>query len=103
MEPPQTRYVTGPHGQIAWQMLGEGPVDLVYLSGQVTHLDLSWELPEIERFRRRLSCFTRLVLFDPLKKTESAETVRSRAGIRVTLRLGCKASVCGEGAVAGGW
>lgn len=66
MELPPIRYTTGPSGQIAWQMLGAGPVDLAYLAGNVTHLELSWELPEIDRFRRRLSSFTRLILFDRL-------------------------------------
>ncbi|HKY89697.1 MAG TPA: adenylate/guanylate cyclase domain-containing protein [Nevskiaceae bacterium] len=66
MEIPPTRYADGPHGQIAWQSMGEGPLDLVYVGGQVSHLDLSWELPEVQRFRGRLSRFTRLILFDRL-------------------------------------
>lgn len=64
MNPPQTLYASTPQGQIAYQVLGQGPLDLVFIGGQVTQIDLLWDLPEMERFIRRLGDFARVVLFD---------------------------------------
>lgn len=64
MEPPQTRYTQGATGQIAYQTLGSGPLDLVFIGGQLTQIDLIWDLPEMERFLRRLANFCRVILFD---------------------------------------
>lgn len=64
MEPPQTRYVSTPGGQIAYQTLGAGPLDLVFMGGQLTQIDLIWDLPEMERFLRRLASFARVIVFD---------------------------------------
>jgi class 3 adenylate cyclase len=64
MEPPQTRYAQGATGQIAYQTLGSGPLDLVFIGGQLTQIDLIWDLPEMERFLRRLANFSRVILFD---------------------------------------
>ncbi|HZW90741.1 MAG TPA: adenylate/guanylate cyclase domain-containing protein, partial [Myxococcaceae bacterium] len=44
--------------------LGEGPLDLVFVPGWVTNLEVSWEEPRVERFYRRLASFSRLILFD---------------------------------------
>lgn len=66
MEPPQTRYAQNPGGQqIAYQTLGSGPIDLVFIGGQLTQIDLIWDLPEMDRFLRRLANFSRVILFDP--------------------------------------
>lgn len=65
MEPPQTRYaLSGDGQQIAYQTLGSGPLDLVFIGGQLTQIDLIWDLPEMERFLRRLANFARVILFD---------------------------------------
>lgn len=64
MEPPQTRYAQVAGGQIAYQTLGSGPIDLVFIGGQLTQIDLIWDLPEMERFLRRLANFSRVILFD---------------------------------------
>lgn len=64
MTPPQTCYVSGPQGQIAYQVVGGGPRDLVFIGGQVTQIDLLWDLPEMERFIGRLANFCRVILFD---------------------------------------
>ena len=64
MEPPQTRYVRCQGGQIAYQTLGAGPIDLVFMGGQLTQIDLIWDLPEMDRFLRRLASFARVILFD---------------------------------------
>ena len=64
MEPPQTRYVRSQGGQIAYQTLGSGPIDLVFMGGQLTQIDLIWDLPEMDRFLRRLASFARVIVFD---------------------------------------
>jgi class 3 adenylate cyclase len=64
MPQPQTRYARAGETYIAYQVIGEGPIDLVYAGGIVTQIDLCWDFPEIERFLTRLASFSRLILFD---------------------------------------
>jgi len=49
---------------IAYRTVGGGPVDLVYVQGAYTHLDVEWELPAFRRWCERLGEFSRLILFD---------------------------------------
>ena len=49
---------------IAYQVFGEGPLDLVCAPGLVTHLDLHWTDPGLTRFMRRLASFARVICFD---------------------------------------
>jgi pimeloyl-ACP methyl ester carboxylesterase len=49
---------------IAYQVTGEGPFDLVFVPGYVTHLELHWEIPSFAPFLERLSSFSRLIRFD---------------------------------------
>ena len=49
---------------IAYRVVGNGPIDLVYVQGAFTHLDVYWELPAFRRYCERLAEFTRLILFD---------------------------------------
>src|SRR3712207_1839536 len=49
---------------IAYQVLGDGPIDLVFVLGWPTHLALQWEHPAFAGFLRRLASFSRLILFD---------------------------------------
>jgi class 3 adenylate cyclase len=62
--PPQTRYAKSGDVNIAYQVVGEGPVDLVYVPGWVSHVELAWELPDLVRGFERLASFSRLILFD---------------------------------------
>jgi pimeloyl-ACP methyl ester carboxylesterase/class 3 adenylate cyclase len=65
MELPETRYTRTPDGtHIAYQVLGEGPVDLVYMAPWFSHLEIQWQHPAYARFLRRLASFSRLVMFD---------------------------------------
>jgi pimeloyl-ACP methyl ester carboxylesterase len=62
---PDTRYaVRGDGVNIAYQVLGEGPLDLVFCFGFISHLDLQWSNPHMTRFFTRLASFSRLVLYD---------------------------------------
>jgi class 3 adenylate cyclase len=49
---------------VAYRVVGEGPVDLVYAQGNITHLEVYSELPAFRRYCERLAEFTRLILFD---------------------------------------
>src|SRR5215213_1354304 len=61
---PETRYAKSGGLNIAYQAVGEGPPDLVYVPGWVSNVELMWEEPDLARFLRRLSSFARLILFD---------------------------------------
>ncbi|MEP6917962.1 MAG: alpha/beta fold hydrolase [Acidobacteriota bacterium] len=61
---PKTHYARSGEVNIAYQVLGEGPIDLVFVMGWVSHLESSWTEPTFARFLRRLSRFSRLILFD---------------------------------------
>ena len=61
---PQTRYARSGDVHIAYQVVGDGPPDLIYVPGWVSHLDYFWEEPGYARFLRRLTSFSRLILFD---------------------------------------
>lgn len=64
MAPPQTRYARSGGKHIAYQVVGDGPTDLVLVHGWVSHLELMWDEPAIARFHERLAGFSRLILFD---------------------------------------
>ncbi len=61
---PETRYAKSGGVNIAYQVVGSGSVDLVYVMGWVSHLDYFWEEPSCARFLTRLASFSRLILFD---------------------------------------
>ena len=65
MNVPETNYAkTVDDIHIAYQVFGEGPVDLVVTCGQVSHVDQFWDVPEIASFLRRLASFSRVIFFD---------------------------------------
>ena len=60
----QTRFAKRADVHIAYQVVGEGQVDLVMVNGWVTNLELMWEDPGWSAFFRRLASFSRLIVFD---------------------------------------
>jgi class 3 adenylate cyclase len=65
LEIPGTRYARAADGDsIAYQVVGDGPFDLVYVPGFISHVELAWAEPSIGRFYERLATFSRLILFD---------------------------------------
>jgi class 3 adenylate cyclase/pimeloyl-ACP methyl ester carboxylesterase len=62
--PPQTRYAKSDDVHIAYQVVGDGPFDLVLVPGAFSHVELWWEDPSAASFFRRLASFSRLILFD---------------------------------------
>ncbi|HEV3232132.1 MAG TPA: alpha/beta hydrolase, partial [Candidatus Dormibacteraeota bacterium] len=61
---PQTRYAKSGAVSIAYQVIGEGPVDLVVVPGFVGHLEVSLENPSVQRFAARLGRIARIIAFD---------------------------------------
>jgi class 3 adenylate cyclase/alpha-beta hydrolase superfamily lysophospholipase len=62
---PEVRYArTADGAHIAYQVVGDGPVDLLYAPGSAAHIDLVWEVRPFARLLRRLASFSRLILFD---------------------------------------
>ncbi len=61
---PETRYAKSGDVHIAYQVIGDGPLDLVFVPGFVSHLELAWEEAALVRFYQRLASFSRLILFD---------------------------------------
>jgi class 3 adenylate cyclase/alpha-beta hydrolase superfamily lysophospholipase len=61
---PETRYAKSGDVHVAYQVVGEGAVDLVLVHGWISHLEHQWEDPSLARFLERLASFSRLILFD---------------------------------------
>jgi class 3 adenylate cyclase len=62
--PVDTHYARSGDLRIAYQVIGQGPLDLVFVPGFISNLDLYWDEPNMARFLSRLSAFSRLILFD---------------------------------------
>ena len=60
----EVRFARSGDIDVAYRVVGEGPVDLVYVEGAYTHLEIAWELPQYRRYCERLAEFSRLILFD---------------------------------------
>ena len=65
MRPPETRYARNGEAAIAYQVLGQGALDLVYIPSFISNLEIQWEDPGFGQFVKRLSRFTRLILIEP--------------------------------------
>jgi pimeloyl-ACP methyl ester carboxylesterase len=63
---PETRYAQGPQGNIAYQVVGDGPTDLVVVPGWMSHVDLLWSDPGWVTFVSQLASFARVILYDKL-------------------------------------
>lgn len=61
---PETRYARSGRYHIAYQVVGSGPLDLLFVHGWISHIEHLWEEPSLARFLRRLASFSRLILLD---------------------------------------
>lgn len=61
---PATRYARIGDLHIAYEILGDGPLDLVYVPEFWNSMEVQWEQPDFERFLLRLASFSRLIMFD---------------------------------------
>src|SRR5258707_12855193 len=64
MKPPETRYARSGEVRIAYQVIGNGPIDLVFVPGFLSNLEVHWEDPGYSHLLQRLGAFTRLIQFD---------------------------------------
>ncbi|MDQ3118234.1 MAG: adenylate/guanylate cyclase domain-containing protein [Verrucomicrobiota bacterium] len=62
--PAKTQYARSGDLHIAYQVVGQGQLDLVYVPGWISHVELAWEEPTLARFLSRLASFSRLLTFD---------------------------------------
>ncbi len=62
--PPETMYARSGDVNIAYQVIGDAPLDLIFVMGWVSHLEYFWREPSFARFLLRLASFSRLILFD---------------------------------------
>jgi class 3 adenylate cyclase len=81
---PQTHYAKGPEGNIAYQVIGDGPMDLVIVPGWLSHIDLLWADPGWVTFVGELASFARVVIYDKRgtglsDPVEAVPTLESRA------------------------
>ena len=60
----QTQYARSGDAYIAYQVHGQGPIDIVFVPGWVSHVELAWEEPLLAQFLNRLASFSRLITFD---------------------------------------
>lgn len=61
---PRTKYAKSGDLNIAYQVIGDGPIDLVVIWGWVSHIEVFWDDPDIADFLSRLASFSRLIIFD---------------------------------------
>jgi class 3 adenylate cyclase/pimeloyl-ACP methyl ester carboxylesterase len=61
---PVTRYTRSGEASIAYQVVGDGRLDVLFMTGWISQIEQLWELPALRRFLERLSVFSRLILFD---------------------------------------
>jgi class 3 adenylate cyclase len=76
---PPIQYTTAGGATIAFQVVGDGPVDLIVVPGFLSHVEASWDDPVLVRFNRRLAACSRLILFD--KRGQGLSDPLSAAGV----------------------
>ena len=64
MASPQTRYAKAGDVHVAYQVVGEGPPDLVLVSTWFSHVEARWDFPGFAYYLRRLASFSRVISFD---------------------------------------
>ena len=64
MEQPETRYARSGKVSIAYQVLGEGPPDLVFVPGLISNVEYAWQQPAVATWLRSLASFSRVIWFD---------------------------------------
>jgi hypothetical protein len=60
----ETQYVSVGDADVAYQVLGDGPPDLLFFNGQGSHLELAWQVPDQSEFFTKMTSLGRLILFD---------------------------------------
>ena len=110
--PADTHYARSGDLRIAYQVVGEGPLDLVFVPGFISNLDLYWDEPNMAHFLSRLGSFSRLILFDkrgtglsdrrrqPARRSRSAWTTCARSWMRWAARAAALFGISEGGAMS---
>jgi len=64
LDVPEVRYARIGDGHVAYQVVGDGPIDVLVAPGFISHLDLQWTMPTYASFVEGLASFSRVILFD---------------------------------------
>ncbi len=64
IDPPETRFVHSPEGAVAYQTLGQGPMDLLFIQNWGSNIEVMWEEPTLVHFFEHLAAFARVIVFD---------------------------------------
>ena len=64
MNSPETRYARSGNVHIAYQIVGDGPFDIVFVQGFLSNLEVQWEDPGLSHMFNRLGAFARVIIFD---------------------------------------
>src|SRR5260370_17523499 len=81
---PTTRYARSGNVSIAYQVLGDGPGDLIMVFGWVSNVEVNWEEPMLARFLTQLARYTRLIVFDK-RGTGLSDRVSEVASLEVRM------------------
>jgi pimeloyl-ACP methyl ester carboxylesterase len=61
---PKTQYAKSGDVSIAYQVVGDGPIDVLYVPGYISHVELVWEVAPAVHIIERLASFARVIMFD---------------------------------------
>jgi hypothetical protein len=64
MKAPETRYARSGEARLAYQVVGQGSLDLVFVAGWLANLEVHWEDAAVGHFLQRVASFARLILFE---------------------------------------
>jgi class 3 adenylate cyclase len=81
VEAPDTRFTSVGNDRIAYQVFGQGQIDLVYVVGTTTTIDAAWDWPPYAHYLRRLGSFARVIMFD--RRGSGASDRPTRAGLAI--------------------
>jgi class 3 adenylate cyclase len=81
VEVPETRFTRVGDDRVAYQVFGDGPVDLVYVVGTTATIDLVWDWPPCAHYLRRLGSFSRVIMFD--RRGSGASDRATSAGLAI--------------------
>jgi len=90
MDPPETQYVAVGDADVAYQVVGDSSLDLLYCFGLGSHIEMAWDVPRIAEFLNRLAVFSRLVFFDRRgtgrrMRFHSRQCRHGKSGLRTSL------------------
>ena len=74
---PETRYARSGDVNIAYQVIGDGPIDLLIVPGSISHIELTYELPEAHQLRRCLFELSHDSFFNGLHSSFFSQSVQA--------------------------